>query len=65
MHKTNRALTKDEAALILGVSPNSLADSRWRRRVSLRATRVGRSLRFLESDIQSLLLRGLEHHRDV
>ncbi len=56
----DRALTKEEAAARLGQSPKSLADQRWRRRVGLRATRVGRSLRFLESDLVRLLNRGLE-----
>ena len=56
----DRALTKEEAAARLGQSPRSLADPRWRRRVGLRATRVGRSLRFLESDLVRLLNRGLE-----
>ncbi len=56
----DRALTKEEAATRLGQSPRSLADPRWRRRVGLRATRVGRNLRFLESDLVRLLNRGLE-----
>jgi hypothetical protein len=58
--ETDRALTKGEAALILGVSPKSLADSRWRRRVSLRATRIGKCLRFLESEVKRVLRKGLE-----
>lgn len=61
----DRALKKELAAEILGQAVSTLADPRWRRRVGLRATKVGRSLRFLESDIQSLLRRGLEHHRGV
>ncbi len=56
----DRALTKKEAAARLGQSPRSLGDPRWRRRVGLRATRVGRSLRFLESDVERLLKQGLE-----
>ncbi len=56
----DRALTKEEAATRLGQSPRSLADPRWRRRVGLRATKVGRNLRFLESDLVKLLNRGLE-----
>ncbi len=56
----DRALTKEEAATRLGQSPRSLADPRWRRRVGLRATRVGRNLRFLESDLVKLLNRGME-----
>lgn len=61
----DRALKKDEAAQLLGHSVSTLADPRWRQRVGLRATRVGRSLRFLESDVQSLLRRGREHHQGV
>ena len=55
-----RVLTTAQAASLLAVSPKSLADARWRRRVGLRATRVGRSLRFLESELERLLARGLE-----
>jgi hypothetical protein len=59
-----RALSKEEAAPVLGASPHSLADRRWRQRVGLRATRIGRSLRFQESDLEGVLQRGREHFRD-
>ncbi len=55
-----RAVSKLEAASILGVSPRSLQDVRWRRRVGLKATRVGRCLRFRENDLLKLLESGLE-----
>ena len=55
----DRGLTKEAAAALLSQSPRSLADPRWRRRVGLRATRVGR-MRFLESEVMKLLRRGLE-----
>ncbi|MBI3988771.1 MAG: helix-turn-helix domain-containing protein [candidate division NC10 bacterium] len=57
---TDRALTKEEAAVFLGQSPNTLADRRWRQRVGLRATKIGKSLRFRESDLLRFLERGLE-----
>ncbi len=60
MKYSDRALTKEEAAVVLGHSAKSLADPRWRRRVGLRATRVGSSLRFMESEIRGLLRRGRE-----
>ncbi len=56
----DRGVSKFEAASILGVSPKSVEDVRWRRRVGLRATRVGRCLRFRENDLLKLLERGLE-----
>ena len=55
-----RALTKTEAATLLGVSPKSIQDKRWRLRVGLPATRIGRCLRFRERDCVKLLERGLE-----
>lgn len=59
--KRDRALTKCEAAYVLGVRPTSIGDSRWRKRIGLRATRVGKSLRFLESEVNRVLRRGLEN----
>ncbi len=59
---SDRALHKVEAARLLGLSPKSLQDRRWRLRVGLKATRVGRCLRFRESDLLKLLARGLERH---
>jgi hypothetical protein len=56
-----KALPKKEAAERLGVSPKSLADARLRRRVGLRAVRIGRSLRFLESELDRVLACGLEN----
>ncbi len=60
MKNSIRALSKERAAEILGQQPSTVGDPRWRRRVGLRATRIGRSLRFLERDIQDLLKRGRE-----
>ena len=56
----DRALRKEEAAALLGISPRSVQDRRWRLRVGLRGVRVGRSLRFRESDCLKLLERGRE-----
>ena len=56
----DRAVSKWEAARILGVSSKSVQDMRWRRRVGLKATRVGRCLRFRENDLLKLLESGLE-----
>lgn len=52
--------TIKELSQILKFSTKSLKDPRWRRRIGLRATRIGRSLRFLERDINDLLKRGRE-----
>ena len=60
MENKNLAFNKKQTARILGASPNSVGDSRWRKRVGLPATRIGRSLRFLDRDIQELLKRGRE-----
>ena len=55
--RSDRALTVAQAAEILAVSPKTVGDVRWRRRVGLPATPIGRSLRFLESDLYRLLAR--------
>ena len=55
-----RLLSVDEAAERLGVSPRSLADRRWRARVGLVTTKIGRRALFRESDIDKLILRGVE-----
>ncbi len=52
--------TIKELSQILKFSTKSLKDPRWRRRIGLRATRIGRSIRFIERDIQDLLKRGRE-----
>lgn len=57
---TKKALTKEEAARYLGLSPRSLADARWRNRVGMPAVKIGRSLRFLLSDLQKLIKRSRE-----
>jgi Helix-turn-helix domain len=53
-------LDRHDTARLLGVKPQTVADARWRARVGLRATRVGRSLRFVRTDIEALLQRGRE-----
>ena len=56
----SQLLTVDEAAARLGVSPRSLADRRWRSRVGLTATKIGRRALFREADIERLIARGVE-----
>lgn len=60
MTHVDRALTADETAGILGVSPRSILDRRFRARIKLAATRVGRSVRFRMSDVEGVLKRGRE-----
>jgi len=60
MAHVDRALTANEAALILGVAPRSLLDPRYRVRIGLPATRIGRSLRFHTADVERVLRRGRE-----
>lgn len=56
----SRAFPLRAAAAYLGSSPRTLGDARWRRRVGLPATRVGRRLVFLIRDLDALLSRGRE-----
>jgi hypothetical protein len=55
-----QALRKERAAKLIDVSPRTIADPRWRRRVGLRAVRIGGVLRFRRSDLLELLARSLE-----
>lgn len=55
-----RALGVVEAASMLGVSPRSLGDRRFRLRLGLQARRVGGRIVFLQSDLLKLLERGRE-----
>ena len=56
----DRGLDKYQVAHRLGVSPRTIEDPRWRLRVGLRAVRVGRTLRFRESDLLRLIERSVE-----
>jgi len=56
----DRALAKEEAASLLGLSPKTLGDKRWRVRVGLYAVKIGRRLRFIENDLEALVQRGRE-----
>jgi len=56
----DRALAKEEAASLLGLSPKTLGDKRWRVRVGLYGVKIGRRLRFIENDLEALVQRGRE-----
>ena len=51
----DEALTKQDVARLFRVSPGSVADRRWRRRVGLPAIKIGKSLRFRRADVLTLL----------
>lgn len=55
-----KTLSIDEAALVLKISPRSLADKRYRLRLGLPARKVGRRLVFVETDLLCLLEQGKE-----
>lgn len=55
-----RAVTLEQAAEILGVSPRSLADKRFRYRVGLAARHVGKKIVFVRADLDAVLERGRE-----
>jgi predicted DNA-binding transcriptional regulator AlpA len=59
MHEMTLLAAKDVATL-LSTSPQVIYNPAWRRRVSLPAVRVGRSLRFKMADIDALIQRGTE-----
>jgi len=51
----DRLLTPEEAAERLRFAPRTLRDARVRRRLGLRAVRLGKRLRFRERDLLQLL----------
>jgi len=56
-----RLLTPEETAQRLGgISPRSLADKRYRARIGLYATKVGKRLMFAENDVERLITHGRE-----
>lgn len=57
---SDRGLDKHQVAYRIGVSPRTVEDPRWRVRVGLRAIKVGRTLRFRESDVLRFLDRSVE-----
>ena len=61
MTESNRAFGVEEAAYRLGCKPVSLRDKRFRARIGLVASKIGRSLRFQESDVNGVLRRSREH----
>ena len=50
-----RLLTLEETAQALGVSPRSLADKRYRGRIGLHGTKIGRRINFNEADVITLI----------
>ena len=55
-----RVIPLEETAQLLGLSPLSLADKRFRVRLGLPAVKLGRKLGFDERDVEQLILRGRE-----
>lgn len=53
-------LSAAHAAELLATTPGVVYNVKWRRRVGLRAVRVGHALRFLVSDLEALIARGVE-----
>jgi len=66
-----RLLTLEDTAQRLGVSPRSLADKRYRARIGLPGTKIGRRITFNEADVTKLIDRcreplpkGISHGRN-
>ena len=60
----DRALTRYQVASLLNLHPSTVGDSRWQRRVGLESIRIGRSLRFMESDVMRLIEQGRKQDRE-
>lgn len=54
----DRALSREEAAIRLGVSPVSLYSREFRKRIGLPTLKIGRLVRFRESDVEQILAGG-------
>ncbi len=55
-----RVLTVKACADRLGIAPGTLRDPRWRQRVGLPLTRIGRRVGFVEEDVERVIQRGRE-----
>jgi hypothetical protein len=63
MRKTvhfERLLRKERAAEVLDLEVSTLDDARWRQRVGLPIVKIGKSLRFRQSDLEALIERGVQ-----
>lgn len=60
----DRALTREETAQRLGLSPLSLFSAEFRARIGLRALKIGRCLRFRESDVDRILAASAESDQE-
>jgi hypothetical protein len=58
-----RCLDPRETAVCLGLKISTVRDARFRARVGLVATRIGRALRFHEADVKRVVRRGREMAR--
>jgi hypothetical protein len=56
----DRLLDKHQVAEMLGIKPGTVDHAHWRQRVGLRGVKFGKSKRYLLSDIQKMVERGLE-----
>ncbi len=63
--RLSRSVNKAAAGDLLGLKASTLADPRWRKRVGLRAFRVGGALRFREQDVLAMIAAGLERFADA
>ncbi len=57
-----KLLTVLETAQFLGCAPTSLVSRRWREQIGLRAVKVGRSVMFLEADLDAFIASRKEQH---
>ncbi len=57
---TARLLSADEVADVLGLSPRTLRDKRYRARIGLSGVKVGKFLRFLGKDVEDLIQKSRE-----
>jgi predicted DNA-binding transcriptional regulator AlpA len=60
VEKNLRLLNANEVAQRLATTRSVIYSSAWRRRIGLPAVHVGRALRFLASDVEAVIQRGLE-----
>lgn len=60
-----KLLSTSETAALLRIAAKTLYDRRWRAHWGLQGIRVGRLLRFRESDIEGFLKRESEAGADV
>jgi predicted site-specific integrase-resolvase len=62
---TDRLLREKEAARVLGVAPNTLAQWRFTGKVNLTYVKLGTNIRYRMGDLQDFINQGVKNMQEV